>query len=135
MVFPVMVLDSSFLVSLFRNVDDNNPKAIILFKEHAQSEMLLPETVFFETLTVLNYKNGISLAREAYEKLLSNSQIHFYPFSEEEKLGFLHEFFAAKGAMSVPDASVVYLARKMRCQVLAFDKNLLKHVGRERTGK
>ena len=126
MVFPVIVLDSSFLVSFFREEDSNNSEAIGAFKRNADNEMLLPETVFFETLTVLNYKSGMTLARQAYEKLLSNRQISFYPFSEGEKLCFLHEFFAAGGKMSVPDASVVYLAKKTGAEVLTFDKEIIK---------
>ena len=122
----MIVLDSSFLVSFFREQDSNNSEAIGIFKRNADNEMLLPETVFFETLTVLNYKGGMTLARQAYEKLLSNRQIFFYPFSEGEKLGFLHEFFAAGGKMSVPDASVVYLAKKTKAKVLAFDKEIIK---------
>jgi len=128
MVFPVMILDSSFLVSFFRQSDDNHKKAVELSDRIELEEKLLPELIYYESLTVINYKEGIKAAKEASEYLASNQQIEMYALSEDEKREMLSEFFAQEKQLSVEDAIVVYLARKKRADVLAFDERILKTI-------
>ena len=57
------ILDTSFLVSLFMSEDENHPKAVELFEKHREDEMLLLDTILFETLTLLNRRKGMAMAR------------------------------------------------------------------------
>lgn len=127
-VFPVIVLDSSFLISLYFPDDENHPKAIRLADENKSEEMLLPVPILFETMTVANYKGGMTFARELYDDLLSNRGLTTFRFSEDDEEELLREFFAHGGKLSVQDASVVYLARKTGSKVLAFDETIIKAV-------
>lgn len=130
-VFHVIVADSSFLVSLFRESDSNNPAAVALSKMHLEEEMLVPDTVLFETLTALNYREGFAFAKEAYGKIVGSRQNRLFSFSEVEREGILEEFFLSGGKLSVADASVVYLARKTGSEALAFDAAIKKALAKK----
>lgn len=127
--FHVIVLDTSFLVSFYLSQDANHENALKLAEQNAEETMLLSDVVLFETLTILNYRAGIARAKEAYDELLGNKYIRFFHFSEMEKNETLALFFAQeKGKLSFADASVVYLAKKGKSKVLAFDEVILKLV-------
>lgn len=132
MVFRVMILDSSFLVSLYRTEDGNNPKALEFLRQNKEEELLLCDLVLFETLTVLNYKGGISLAKEAYNDLIANMKIQILHLNETETSEILGEFFSQKTEISFEDASVVHLARKTGSKVLAFDRKIISLAGKKR---
>jgi predicted nucleic acid-binding protein len=121
-----MILDSSFLVSFFRQCDENHGRAVALADRHDSEEKILPEPIYYETLTVINYKDGIAAAKEASDYLASNQQIRIHVLSEEEKEGMLADFFAHEKQLSVEDASVIHLARAKACKVLAFDERIIK---------
>ena len=123
-----MILDSSFLVSFFRQHDENHRKAVEIAGKSDKEEKLLPELIYFETLTVINYKEGIAAAKEVDEYLVANQHIRLYAFSEEEKQEMLAGFFAQERQLSIEDASVIYLARKTGSKALAFDDRLIKAI-------
>lgn len=127
MVFPVLVLDSSFLISLYAVSDCNHHKAVQKFRSSGGESLLLPAIILDETLTVLNYKEGIDAARLAYEKLSDNQGIRVYELSPAEKAGVLDLFFRLK-KLSVADASVVYLSKKFGAQALCYDRQILSKI-------
>lgn len=121
-----MILDSSLLVSFFREADDNNREAARLLKRHENESLVLPESVFFETLTVLIYKGGAASAKAAYEKLTSNKQVLAHYFSMDEKREIVVQLLAQSTKISFEDMSVIYLARKTDSKVLAFDEKIIR---------
>ena len=121
----MIVADSSFFVSFFLEGDANNLKALAIFEGNLE-EILLPEIILFETLTVLDYKRGIEKSREAYGKICANRQIRIFQFAEDERRPILEEFFQAGGKLSVADACVAYLAKKTGSNVLSFDEGIAK---------
>lgn len=125
----MIVLDTSFLVSFYLSEDTNHENALKLAEQNAEETMLLSDVILFEVLTVLNYKAGISRAKEAYDELLGNKYVQFFRFTEIEKNDILAQFFAQeKSKISFADASVVYLAKRGKTKVLAFDEVILKLV-------
>ncbi len=126
-----MVLDSSFLVALYRKEDENNHKALDWVQRNKYEELLLSDVILFETLTVLNYKNGIETAKEAYDDMRRNKRIRIAYLDEQTKLEILEEFFNHEGKFSLPDASVIHLARKTDSHVVTFDKSMLRHAARK----
>lgn len=126
--FRVIVLDSSFLVSFYLTQDENHENALKLAEKNNSETMLLSEVILFETLTVLNYKGGLQLAKEAFDELMANKQIRFFHFTELEKDEILDLFFKQNIKLSHADVSVVYLARKSRSKVLAFDGKIIKEL-------
>ena len=124
--FHVIVLDTSFLVSFYLTHDVNHEPALKLAEENNPETMLLSEVILFETLTVLNYKGDLQLANEAYSELMANKQIRFFHFTELEKDEITELFFKQNVKLSFPDVSVVYLAKKSKSKVLAFDEKIMK---------
>jgi len=117
------VIDTSFLVSFYLPADENNPKALEMLERMASEQLVIPEYILYETLTVLNYKAGIELCKSAHEELANNSQVDIYHFDKHEQKEIIDLFFKLK-KISVADASVVYLAEKLGCGVIAFDLQL-----------
>jgi predicted nucleic acid-binding protein len=125
MVFPVMVLDSSFLISFFRKADTNNDKAIAMLKEHETGDLYVSDVILFETISVLGKKDGTAFAKEAYGWLADNSQVRIVYFDDMQRIEILQEYLSKDGHMSVADISVLYLARTTGAGVLAFDEAIL----------
>ena len=126
--FLVIVLDTSFLVSFYLTQDVNHEAALKLAEENESETMLLSEVILFETLTVLNYKGGLQLAKEAYDELMANKQIRFFHFTELEKEEITELFFKQTVKLSFADVSVIYLARKSKLKALAFDNTIMNEV-------
>jgi len=124
----VIVLDTSFLVSFYLTQDVNHEAALKLAEENESETMLLSEVILFETLTVLNYKGGLQLAKEAYDELMANKQIRFFHFTELEKEEITELFFKQTVKLSFADVSVIYLARKSKLKALAFDNTIMNEV-------
>jgi len=123
------VLDTSFLVSLFIIEDENHPKAVEIFEKCSNEEMLLLDTILFETLSLLNRRKGMAAARETYEILLANSKLQVHYLSDAQRKEVLEIFLAQKGRLSLADFSVVHACKTALAAPLAFDKDLLKQVG------
>jgi predicted nucleic acid-binding protein len=129
-VLHVLVLDTSFLVSFFRSGDSNHSKAVELFQKHRSDEMLLTDEILFETLSVLNVKDGMELARLAHRELAANSRLMLIYLNEGERKEILDEFLAQAGNLSVADICVVHACKKTFSTPLAFDRAIvqtLKH--------
>lgn len=124
----MLVLDSSLLVSFYLTQDVNHENALRLIEQNSTETMLLSDVILFETLTVLNYKGGIKLAKEAYDELMSNKYIKFFHFTETEKQDILGDFFDQKSKLSFADVSVIYQATKSKSKVLTFDEDILKNL-------
>ena len=128
---PVIVLDTSFLVSFFLPSDENHEKALLMAADNKSEDMILSDMILHETLTVLNYKGGIKLAKEANEDLMRNHYVFFVRLKEEETKEILSMFFDQSKKLSVQDFSVIYLAKKTNSKVLAFDDKIVKSVNKK----
>jgi predicted nucleic acid-binding protein len=84
MVFHVIVLDTSLLVSFYLTSDSNHDKAITIAEKNSNETLFLSEIILFETRTVLNYRGGMALPKEAYEKLPHNEKSRFFHCTDEE---------------------------------------------------
>jgi len=125
----VIVLDSSFLISLFLRQDFNHAKAMGLFEKHRTDEMLLTDEILFETLSVLNRKESMEFTRAAYERILSNSKLTLIYLNENERKEILAEFLAQNTRLSLADVSVVHACKRTLSAALSFDRHLLKAIG------
>ena len=124
-----MIVDSSFLVSLYLPGDENNSRAVNQFHGMLDDQLVIPEYVLVETLTVLNYKAGVDLAMSAYHKLMDNGRVTVYDFSASE-LDEIITIFSSIGGISVADASQVFLSKKLGCKVVTFDKQLSRAIAK-----
>ncbi|MFA6907729.1 MAG: PIN domain-containing protein [Candidatus Micrarchaeia archaeon] len=125
----MMVLDTSFLFSLFHPLDVNHARALKIFEKHRNEDMLITDSILFETLTVLNRKLGMDAARAAYGGLLSNSRLQVHYLTEGQRKEILSEFLKQKGRLSMADISVMHACKTALAAPLAFDKDLIKRIG------
>ena len=120
------VLDSSFLVSLHSAQDSNHMKAVGQMAQNEETELILPENILHETLTVFSCRQDITLAKQAYLELTQNQNIQVYHFTPNETQEILDLFFTLGRKLSVPDVGVIYLARRLKGGVLAFDEEIMR---------
>ncbi len=128
MVFPVKVLDTSFIVSLFLLQDANHQLAEDLIQKNLEEQLLLPEPILQETLTVILYKNGIEKCREVYDRLIHNKQIDLVRFNQNETEDILQMFLGQKTKLSIQDISVIYLSKKSASEALTFDNGIINNL-------
>jgi len=93
---------------------------------NAKEDMVLPDLILFETLTVLAGKRGQAFAKETYSDMMANQRIQLRYLDEDEKYEILEVFFNAPKKISFEDAAVIYLTKKTESAALSFDKELLK---------
>ncbi len=122
-----MVLDSSFLIAYFVEMDANNSRALELAERHEKESMLLPDLVLYESLTLICYRKGAQGAKEAYEKISGNSQILLREFAMDEKREILGRFLSQKAKLGFVDTAILYLAEKTGSGIISFDRQLLKN--------
>ncbi|MBI2079438.1 PIN domain-containing protein [Candidatus Micrarchaeota archaeon] len=127
----MIVLDTSFLISLYLSEDSNHEKAYNQMESNKNEITLLSDLILFETLTVLNYKKGIEFTKEVYRDLITNKNVRNFYFTEKEREDILIKFFEIKqNKLSLQDVSVIYLAKKSNSEILAFDERMIKEVKR-----
>lgn len=110
-------------------MDVNHAAALEIFEKHRNEDMLITDSILFETVSVLNRKLGMDAARAAYEQLLSNSRLQVHYLTEDQRKEILSEFLKQKGRLSTADISVVHACKTALAAPLAFDKELLKQLG------
>lgn len=121
----MIVLDSSFLVAYHNERDVHHPAAArtmdrLLAREWG--EVLLPEYVFLEVMTVLAARLGLQEAVAVGETLLHAEEVEFVPCSDV----FLDSFEVFRrqsdGGLSFTDAAIVAIAHRLEAPYVAtFD--------------
>lgn len=115
------VVDSSFLISLLILEDENHEAALELAAK-SMGIFEIIDTVLFETITVINYKFGLTEANRLFKEISENNQFKISFIAESDRLEILHEFMKLNGKISPIDFSVVYFAKKQKSKFLTFDK-------------
>ena len=120
-----VIVDSSFLISLFLENDSNHKNAIFLMEEIMKIErtLLLFERIIEETATVLLYKEGKKgldifsrfLEQQAFLEILENNH----------SLEWSH-FLALDKKISFIDSILIFYSKKWETGILTFDKEILK---------
>jgi predicted nucleic acid-binding protein len=122
----VIVLDTSFLVSLVNAGDVNHAKARSAMKRIVAAEWgdaLLPEYVFSELMTVLRARTSLEDAARVGRNILESDEFTLVPCIAHIPAAFA-EFSGRKNAsLSFTDAAVVAIARTLGADYVAtFDK-------------
>ncbi|MFA5049971.1 MAG: PIN domain-containing protein [Candidatus Micrarchaeia archaeon] len=121
------IADSSFLVSLFVPHDENHEKAKEKFIK-TNEEILIPDIILYETLTVINYKLGYAEKKSIFQKIISNSSFVVEHLTPSELKDTLNSFILSESKLSFPDVLVLNLATKRKSEILVFDKNIIKEI-------
>lgn len=129
----MIVLDSSFLVAYHNERDVHHAAATEVMGSllnGSWGELLLPEYVFLEVVTVLAARLGLETAVGVGETLLNARELDFIPCSEL----FLETFDLFRrqstGALSFTDAATVAIARRRQARhVATFDNDFRRVEG------
>ena len=123
----MVVLDSSFLVAFHNQRDTNHAPARKVFDRMLKGEwgdILLPEYVFLEVVTVLAARRDLETAVSVGEILLGAREIEFVPCSGHF-LGAYEVFREQREfRLSFVDAAIVAVARDRHAKSIAtFDRD------------
>ena len=119
-----MIADTSFLVSLYSPDDSNNQKAKKIYAAN-KGYILIPLSIFEETINVILYKKGVDSCMDVADDMLRNKDnIIYYP-DEYEVLDVIDIIKRLKRKMSINDYEVAYLAAEKGEDLLCFDKQIL----------
>lgn len=121
------MLDSSFLVA-FHNARDVHHRAAATamepLLEGAWGEILLPEHVFLEVVTVLAARRSLAAAVEVGDLLLSARELEFVPCSDAFRESWSLFRDQREGKLSFADAAIVAVARRRGAShVATFDRD------------
>ena len=122
----VRVADTSFLYALFSHGDSMHARAV---REAGRIDsLLIPGEILSETLALIHYRQGFDAARSAGEWIRAQSIVEIGLATPGTLDGAWHEFQAARGRLSYPDAVVVSWCRAQSARPLSFDTHLLAHL-------
>jgi len=117
------IFDSSFLISLYLKEDSNHEKALKLFsKLNENSIFYINEIILIELLTVITYKKWFKYVKEMKSIINDLNTIIINSWNSE----YINYFEYIWKKISIADCSVLYDAIKFDCDILSFDKDLLK---------
>ena len=119
-----LLVDSDFLISLFKPLDSNHQKASRIFKEiQNKSSLIALNLVFQESTTVISKQIGMDNARKFYEFLpeLVNEQVNLNEDVEKEAWKiFLKQ---TKKGTSFIDCANLAVHQKFKLDGISFDSN------------
>jgi predicted nucleic acid-binding protein len=124
----MVILDTSFLVAYFREMDVHHAKALQRAEELRGEKMVITFLVFQELASILNRKVSTEFATSVTRKLLSpDSNIELFKLDES----FFEEVLELYGKLgphsfSYVDVSLIHLSKELELSVLTFDKELEK---------
>jgi predicted nucleic acid-binding protein len=121
-----IIVDSSVWISLFNHEDSNHKKAIS-FEEILLKEQIMPDLVFYESLTILKNKiKNNELLKEfnifATDSLNVTIKL-FYENNRDVLNLFIREY---KDGLSYVDVLLLYLSNDYH--ILTFDEKLKKRI-------
>jgi predicted nucleic acid-binding protein len=114
------VLDSSVWVALFLDFDTQHQKASQIL-EKLKDTVYVPYCVVSEVTTVLAYKHSKKQADNFIRFIESNRDLILLNDNMEEEMKF---YALLKSKISFTDAALMFLSRKLKANLITFDKHL-----------
>jgi predicted nucleic acid-binding protein len=109
---PIIIADSSGLVSLAIETDRNHKRAMAIANDFVgtQTRALIPAEVFAETLNILGKKFGHKRAAEASEAILESAAFLVVPTTDTIRQDAVELFGTMPGGVSYTDYLVMVTA-------------------------
>lgn len=128
----MQVADTSFLYALFSKSDVFHGNAR---KGAASADaILVPNEIYSETISLIQYRRGFGSARDAGTWLRSQRKIQILgssPSLLDQTWGI---YRSARGRLSYPDAVVLAWCYERRASPLAFDQVILRRAKKRPSG-
>ena len=118
-----VVVDTSVLVGFYLSDDVHHKQALQVLKAVNQSRLLLHPFVIQETVTVLTYKSGFSLARKFMSDIQNAKNISISSLDITKELA---TFQKLRQKISLTDSALVQLAIDTGSKLVSFDVQMLR---------
>ncbi|MDP2643018.1 MAG: PIN domain-containing protein [Candidatus Peregrinibacteria bacterium] len=120
------ILDSSVIISIFRQQEKNHKKALQIFISN--EKFLIPECVIAEVLTVLKMREGLKTANKCYDFISNTKDVEITPIENIIFNKALAYFSQNKNNLSFVDTILLVLSKENQMELISFDKDLQKAV-------
>ncbi len=120
----MVLLDSSVIIAYFREIELDHKRAEKIFDEH--EELIIPDVVMSEVLTILKMKEGLEKAGLAAEFLINGEGIEMIYTDDEIFDASLGDFISQKNKLSFVDTLLLRQSNQQRIPLVTFDKELAK---------
>lgn len=124
----MQILDSSVIISIFRQQEKNHKKAIQIFTSN--QKFLIPEYVIAEVLTVLKMREGLETANKCYDFMSNTKDVEITPIENIIFNKALTYFSQNKNNLSFIDTILLILSKENQLELISFDKDLQKAIKR-----
>ncbi|MFA6305157.1 MAG: PIN domain-containing protein [Candidatus Gracilibacteria bacterium] len=118
------ILDSSVIISVFRQQEKNHKKALQIFISN--EKFLITEYVIAEVLTVLKMREGLKIANRCYDFISNTKDIEIVPIENIIFNKALSYFSQNKNNLSFIDTILLILSKENQIELVSFDKDLQK---------
>jgi predicted nucleic acid-binding protein len=120
------IIDTNIWVSFFNEEDENHNKTRS-FQHLFFNEQIIPDLVFYETLTVLKNKVKDNIILDKFKNFATESEQVTIKLFYENNRDVLNLFIREKkGGLSYVDTLLLYLSKEY--YILTFDKELTKRI-------
>lgn len=121
------ILDTNVWVSFFDEDDSNNKKAESILKSLSkEKEQIMPDLVFYETLTVLKIKTNLQLSKEFMDSVKDNRDVTIRLFYEYNRMVAELMINPLYKHLSYIDTLLLYLSKTYT--IVTFDKQLIQAI-------
>ncbi|MFH1750717.1 MAG: PIN domain-containing protein [Candidatus Micrarchaeota archaeon] len=127
----MIFLDSSFLISVFAQDEENTPKSIQLLREQTEHG-IITDHIFEEVVTWLMKHRNPGIAFDAGRHMLENKRIDVL-FVDRQKIEIALEIMKKYGGLSLCDSlSVLVMKENGISKILSYDSDFDRFRGIER---
>lgn len=125
-----LLVDSDFLISLFKPLDSNHEKTTKIYKKiQNKSSLIVLNLVFQESTTVISKQIGMDNARKFYQLIPMMVDQQLFLTEEIEKLAWKLFLSQAKKGSSFIDCANLVVCQKYKLDgILSFDEFYPKDV-------
>lgn len=121
------ILDTNVWVSFFDEDDSNNKKAESILKSLSkEKEQIMPDLVFYETLTVLKIKTNLQLSKDFMDSVKDNRDVTIRLFYEYNRIVANLMINPIYTHLSYVDTLLLYLSKTYT--IITFDKQLIQAI-------
>jgi len=120
-----VIIDTNVWVSIFNDKDINHLKSKKIIEKYSYYQ-IMPDLIFYETITVLKVKSTLENALSFVDFAKDNQDITIKIYYENNRdlLGLINDKRFKE--LSYTDILLLYLSRKNT--IITFDKDLIKNI-------
>lgn len=118
------ILDSNIIIAYFRTGESHHEDVEAFMKNIPG--FAITDYIVAEVVTILQQKEGLSLAKSAINLLLNNKIVEILRLKDDEFYETMDFFLEQKQKISFVDASLIVIAKNRGLELVTLDKALSK---------